>query len=150
MAKTPVRKSLKKGPKAVVASVNSSTKRKPTNKPKLKRGKSPAVGDAPCSCCPDCVGKASGTLGACEDDGCRTIPPPQGIGPWVLFWKTEVNGNFPYWEAVTNLANAMSAEIQTQLSGMLDAFRTELLAEVDNRINQAIAMSCGGAQQSAM
>jgi hypothetical protein len=83
-------------------------------------------------------------MGACEDGGCRDIPPPQGVGPWVLFWKTEVNGNFPYWESVGNLASAMSAEIQTQLSGMLDAFRTELLAEVDSRISQAIAMSCGG------
>lgn len=58
---------------------------------------------APCGCCPDCVGKASGTMGECEDDTCRDIDPPAGTGPWVLYWHPNINQGFPYWEAVANV-----------------------------------------------
>ena len=95
MAKTPKSK--------VAKSVNSTTNPKTKNK---------QVGDPdplpmPCSCCPDCAGKASGTMGACEDGVCRDIPPPQGTGPWVLYWNANVNQGFPYWESLANLAAEM-------------------------------------------
>jgi hypothetical protein len=47
-------------------------------------------------------------MGACEDDGCRDIPPPVAStgGPWVLYWDKNINGNFPYWETVANVLAA--------------------------------------------
>lgn len=43
-------------------------------------------------------------MGACEDDTCRDIPPPQGgNGPWVLYCDANVNEGFPYWERVANV-----------------------------------------------
>lgn len=66
---------------------------------------------AGCSCCPDCTGKPSGTMGGCEDGVCRDVPPPQGAGPWVLYWATNINGNFPYWESVANVIAAWAAGV---------------------------------------
>ena len=48
-------------------------------------------------------------MGACEDNACRDIPPPQGTGPWVLYWNANVNQNFPYWESVDNVVRAWAA-----------------------------------------
>jgi hypothetical protein len=31
---------------------------------------------------------------------------PQGVGPWVAYWDAELNGNWPYWEALANLEPA--------------------------------------------
>lgn len=48
-------------------------------------------------------------MGACEDGACRDIPPPQGIGPWVLYVNANVNNGFPYWESVANVEAAIAA-----------------------------------------
>lgn len=78
---------------------------KSTRKPALLFKSKPKRAGAPgaCKCCPDCTGKPYGTMGMCEDGGCVDIAPPQGVGPWVLYWNTTLNGNVPYWEAVVNL-----------------------------------------------
>ncbi len=76
------------------------------------------MGDVPCGCCPDCTGKASGTMGCCEDDGCTDIAPPDYFA--VLVVDPARPGALPYWERPANLPapvlNALFVSLLTEMA----------------------------------
>lgn len=99
-----------KAPAKTQKSVNSTTKRTAKNKA-VSAGE-----EKPCRCCPDCVGKASGTMGACEDDTCRDIPPATAPGGSVLYQHPNVNQGFQYWESLANLAEALAPLVEAAIA----------------------------------
>jgi len=110
-------------PKKVV----NSTKKK--SKPKLKgvaKTKTLMLGDdPPCGCCPDCVGKPSGTMGSCEDDQCVDLPPPDYFGV-ISYDPNRSPWKGPYWERPSQFPNA---ELQDLFNAMINtASQPTLLA----------------------